>query len=424
MRKSIIIVFLLLCIAVQAEEYFWKDETLWKQSKKHSIEFMEKYAWDEESGSYASEILFDGTKKSEIRHLIALSRMIYGLSNSLEISPSYLVKAQKSANFLIKKMMRQDAIGPYFLSSVYPDGSTNADPDLLIVNEQAYGFCGLVALYEKTKEPYLLHTIRVAYRAFYKRFHDSQYGGFFDAFSLSTSKPIEKKSYNSTVYVATSFLFALSQSDVEYKKEYESTLLELGEIILQHFLDQDTGWIIENFDRQWKADWRDWQKQGEYTIGVVGHNFQAAWLLLRIYKLFQKKPGMERYAKGGVYILESMLKRNAVDNTNGGFFDVLKRETSENMWHTNKAWWQQAEGILALTLAEKLGLLKTQHAKQARNMAVHFYFRYFVDRNGGGEFSVVEKNGNPIPNEMKAHKGKSTYHTVEMAEYMLAYIKP
>ena len=96
------------------------------------------------------------------------------------------------------------------------------------------------------------------------------------------------------------------------------------------------------------------------------------------------------------------------------------------MWHTNKAWWQQAEAIMALTLAEKSGVLSTDDVRSVRDQAVDFYFNHFVDWQGGGEFAEVTKDGTPVTDngviKDKGQWGKSTYHTVELARYMLAYM--
>lgn len=316
-------------------------------------------------------------------------------------------------------------MGPYFLSAVDPSGTVLNEKNVLIVNEQAYGLNGLVALYQRTRSPELLQTISEFYESFFKRFHDPVGGGFFDGFELSSGQPTQTKSYNSTVYVATAFLLELATTNAQMSQRYLPAIFELTDIVANHFIDKSTGWIVENFDRNWRPSWRDWQKQGEFTVGVVGHNFQAAWLLLRVSEL--SDPGSPRHAQyreAAKYILQSMLNRGAVDHELGGFFDSFKRETSTPMWNTNKAWWQQAEGILALALAERLGVLNTPEAKTAKDRAIDFYFNNFVDRVGGGEFAVLDRSGRPnsdTEQNGKGNLGKSTYHTVELARYMLLY---
>lgn len=411
----------------------WRDPQLWRGSVVHSIEFFNQKAYDPATGSYASEIAIDGSRKSETRHLIAESRMVYGLAYGAAITGNadYLKRAREVTKFLLTKMVRRDSANlPYFLNAVDPTGRPVAEQTKLVVNEQAYGLSGLVALATVTPDAQeraaLLAQIRELYKAFVFRFHDGSSvgaGGFFDGFDLQKNRPITTKSYNSTVYVATSFLLELAQLD-RNQAGYLNALTEIGDAVAQRFPDPRTGWIIENFTYDWRPDWREWQRQPQGTIGIVGHNFQAAWLLLRL----SQAPwlGADRqaaYRTSAKAMLESMLNKNAVDRKNGGFHDVFVRETSQTMWHTNKAWWQQAEGIMALTLAQRLGVLTTTDAENVRDQAVNFYFNSFIDRKNGGEFDVVTREGQPTGETQKGHLGKSTYHTVEFARFMLNYSK-
>jgi len=408
----------------------WSDPQVWKSSIVHSIEFFNRNAYDPVTGSYASEIAIDGQRKSETRHLIATSRMAYGLAYGYALTGNAddLRRSREVVRFLLTKMVRRDSAGrPYFLNAVDPTGTPVSPQTKLVVNEQAYGLNGLVALATVTpdmrEKAELLSRIRELYQAFVFRFHDGSTtgkGGFYDGFDLNTGRAITTKSYNSTVYVATSFLLELAQLDRQVA--YLNPLTEIGDAVATDFPDPHTGWIVENFTSDWRPDWRGWQKQPEGTIGIVGHNFQAAWLLLRLSEEPWIGAGRQaRYRAVAKTFLEAMLSKAAVDRQYGGFHDVFVRETSRTMWHTNKAWWQQAEGVMALTLAQKLGVLLTADATGVRDQAVNFYFASFIDRQRGGEYDVVTREGQPTAETMKGHLGKSTYHTVEFARFMMSY---
>lgn len=414
------------------EDIRWDNRSTWIHSMEHSVEFFNRSAWMSNCEVYLTQIdAFGNRTASEHRGIVALSRMLYGLAHSSHIS-----KANAVAEFILQKMVRRDQIGEYFVPVVdsfgrplNAKGEVVAPPEELVVSEQAYGLSGLVALYQVTADTKLLERIRSLYISFYKRFHDPEKLGFFDRFSVKTQTTSATKSYNSTVYVATSFLFELAKTDLNFASHevpgYQSTVHELGGLIVSHFLDPSTGWLNENFDRDWQVAWRDWQKQPEGTIGVVGHNFQAAWLLLRMSSVSEGIRAT-KYRDAAKFILTQMLSKPVIDSSNGGLFDVFVRETSKHMWHTNKAWWQQAEGILAMTLAERMNLFdghKELSAKLTaeRDKAMAFYFRHFVDTKFGGEFAEVQADGAPLMDKLKGDFGKSTYHTVELARYMLRY---
>jgi mannose/cellobiose epimerase-like protein (N-acyl-D-glucosamine 2-epimerase family) len=329
------------------------------------------------------------------------------------------------------------AVPPYFLSIVDPAGARIGEQGPLVVNEQAYGFNGLVARLRRSGDPALYRRLRELYEAFYARFHDERGGGFFDQFDLASGQAVKTKSYNSTVYVATSFLLELALLDSAHQGEYLATARELADLVATRFLDPSTGWIVENFTADWAPDWRGWQRQavvdgngGEriVSIGVVGHNFQAAWFLLRAAELPGTAPERaEAYLAAARSILHSMLGSAAVDWADGGVLDSFRREDGIPMWNSNKAWWQQAEAMMALTHADRIGLFADSgqriRAARARDQILQFYFAHFIDAKNGGEFPVVAKDGSPILSENKGALGTGSYHQVELAAFMKAYAR-
>jgi 2-keto-3-deoxy-L-rhamnonate aldolase RhmA/mannose/cellobiose epimerase-like protein (N-acyl-D-glucosamine 2-epimerase family) len=421
----------------QDENVIWNNPKLWDNSIAHANDFFIKKGWDYVSGSFHSEIANDGTVASDLRYIIASSRMVYGLAHGSVVDPNYLNYANLEAAFILDKMMSADETGPYFNSVVDRKGASSHEYETkLVVNEQAYGLNGLVALFAKTESPDLLRKIEEIFSSFYTRFHDEEFGGFFDKFDRSANRPVRTKSYNSTVYVATSFLIDLAKLPTLNKAKYIATVKELADIVSQHFVDNTTGWIIENFTPDWRPDWREWQKQTietsegfqTFTIGITGHNFQAAWFLMRAAE-FSEIPELSRqqYLDGALNILTSMLKSRAIDRESGGVFDAFKREDGQTMWNSNKAWWQQAEALLALTKALSINLFTDPaialDAQDVRDSILTFYFAHFIDYNGGGEFPVVQKNGTPITTENKGQLGTATYHQVELAKFMKDYAK-
>lgn len=407
----------------------WNNKLLWSKSQIHSNDFFIHYGWDSKSESFSSDISSNGNVLSDKRYIIATSRMIYGLAHSSNINPKYLYYAKKQSDFLLNKMTKNDSFGLYFKESVDSLGKEIDSNDTLKVNYQAYGLNGLVALYQISKNQKLIGKIENIYKSFYKRFHDPIHLGFFDEFNVNSQTAVKTKSFNSTVYVATSFLLDLANLKTKNQIHYTKTIEELADKVVEFFPDDKTGWIIENFSFDWKPEWRNWQIQGSSTIGITGHNYQAPWFLMRASELnnisAEKK---SQYLKIAKLILTKMLSSNSLDLINGGIFDAFKREDDVPMWNTNKAWWQQSEMILALTKAISLNLffddeILKNKATQARDSSFKFYFNHFIDYKVGGEFPVVQKNGVPILTENKGQAGTASYHQVELARFMKKYGK-
>src|SRR5688572_1923802 len=100
MMRTILVLALALAPALALAgrpQLHWRDTAMWDRSIAHSIDFFDRHAWDEASGSYASEIAVDGAKKSETRHLIATSRMVYGLAHGSRVDAKYLARAKRLA---------------------------------------------------------------------------------------------------------------------------------------------------------------------------------------------------------------------------------------------------------------------------------------------------------------------------------------
>lgn len=423
---------------VSAQNQDWNDRLFWRNTVLHSNDFFIEKAWDDKKDSFVSEVSFEGERLSSTRHLISSSRLVYGLAVGSRHKPEYLTYAKKQAQFILDKMVERDSLGPFFKSSVDANGVSVGEQRILVVNEQAYGLNGLVALYSVTKDPDLLHDIENLYRSFYMRFYDVQNKGFFDGFDLMDQSQIQTKSYNSTVYVATSFLLELSKLNTTSKVSYIQTIEELATIVSEKFLDPDTGWITENFTADWTPEWRGWQKQTvetpegakEFTIGVVGHNFQAAWFLMRAASLQEiSSASKQKFLHAARETLSSMMRSNAVDLDFGGVYDVFRREDGQHMWHTNKAWWQQAQAILALTKALEIDLFidseefDSAYLAELRDITLNFYVNNFIDLENGGEFAVVSREGQAVESEKKGHRGKSSYHATELAYYMEIYLQ-
>jgi mannose/cellobiose epimerase-like protein (N-acyl-D-glucosamine 2-epimerase family) len=230
------------------------------------------------------------------------------------------------------------------------------------------------------------------------------------------------KSYNSTIYVATSALLALHRT-FPNNKLYKERVETLSYLITSHFWDKKTGWLVEEFTDDWREGWEH-KKRGELTLSEVGHTAQVAWLLLRISQTVTLPVKTRNTAlKLAKHILKTFLQKPVHDPEHGGVYGLFTRENSKEAGNGTKSWWQQAETVLAFQMAKKLKLIDQDAYDRMVRSNVAFFFRTFVDQKAGGEFFNVSRDGKPIPNEPKGNKGKSAYHTVELAKYMIKYQK-
>lgn len=395
------------------------------------------------------------------RALVATSRMAYGLAKAADlhrasdagVAAAYLARAEKYADFLLAHFVKRDEDGPYFVRAVdepAPAWSPTDDSAVLNVEQQAYGLSGLVALHRETKSPKLAKAIHELYGAFFKRFHDPIHLGFFDQYDRKARKPVRNdklgivpKSFNSTAYVLSAFLFEMGGQVALEHADYpppRDTGLEVGRLMAKHFFDPKTGWIVENFSEDWREVWHGWQKQNEGTIASVGHNFQAAWLMLQLAERVGVKTedGVALFGAASQILKRQMNDLPGIDRVYGGFFNTFVRETNQPIWactdqeganagQSYKHWWQQVFGLLALSLGRNLGVFDANELAQVQTFldrSFDFYRAKFVDTIHGGEFFSVKRDGSPVyagDESLKGAPGKSAHHSLQLYWYLNQY---
>jgi len=395
------------------------------------------------------------------------SRQIYGYSTAYMLIGDlrYLELARHGVDFLLglgpqdgsglKGHLRYTSEGEvYFVEQLDKSGHLPEDrkDKPVVINEQTYGLTGLIAYYEairddasvpEAEKDNILDTIQRGHAFITRHLLDTTYGGFYDSYDVATGTPVATKSYNSIVYPATSALLDLTRiADGPWRRQICTQIKQLANLFVEHFPDPSTGFIKENFKEDWTPEWRGWQQQPVRketdevaevagvdedqaknfmaSIGVAGHNTQGALFLLRVMKLLQEENMLAPEQASFWYwtaqqLVDSMLER-AYDPQYGGWHDVFVRETGKKMWHTNKAWWQQEQGLLATGLLALFERGKAgQRYRDATLQTLAFWDRAFIDRELGGDRKEVTLDGSPLLEVPKGDPGKSSYHSVEMA---------
>ena len=407
------------------------SKKFWTNQATHMTNFFAKASIDSEQGGFYTHLDNVGNVSNpNEKFLMPTSRQVYSYATTYEMTgdKKYLDLAKHGVDFILDNHMRKNEQGEVFWEQrVNRDGSLGeGETDKpLAINEQTYGLTGLIAYYKATKDPAILDVIKSGHEFITNHYHDDANGGFFDSVAQGSNEPATTKSYNSTIYPATSALLDIAEiAEGDWKTQANGQVKELADIFVRNFPDPKTGFIKENFTGDWKEDWRGWQSQPEGSIGVTGHNTQGALFLLRAEKMLNKE-GMltpeesKSYRDTAKQLVDSMLEKT-YDKENGGWHDVYVRETGQNMWHTNKPFWQQEEGYLATLAMSKID--PDPKYKQASEQTLKFWDAHFIDRVNGGDHQVVSREGVPQP-EPKGGPGKSSYHAVEMGKLAMEIAK-
>ncbi len=398
------------------------ERALWKDAVRNNLEFFDRNAWDEASGSYATDLDRQGRQTSDQRASVALGRMVY--ANAL--APDELrdlPRARRAAAFILNHMTVRDGHGVRFLFSVDPQGKTKEDRPFTFVFEQSYPIAGLIALYQADPESAnLLPTIREAARSFWSRFHDPAQGGLFYYYNTVSGNHAddqgqEHKSYQSTVYPVSSFLLALREADPANRAAYDAWIRELLAVATRHIVERDssgkaTGWLRERFSTDFAVD-------ESYKMTEAGHITQLAWVLdVAADKGIFADPAQAANARAdAIDLLRALVDHGGISPI-GAVYDAFDRVTGrpwvDDLGRATSAWWSTLEAVIAFErFAERDHRLVdvSQGLKRA-------YFGYFFDHEFGGEVFRIDSKTGEVVDGTKGAAGKSGYHVLETYRYL------
>jgi N-acyl-D-glucosamine 2-epimerase len=391
---------------------------------------------------YRTRITKVGTKRPDSENLQetdTVSRLVYGLSSTFIITgESWALEAAGRLVDYQRRMMRyQSADGRYvYWAHAVKDGKRvlpslfSDDQGSIPLYEQIYALAGLTQYYRATGDAAVLDDIRRS-MAFMDAYYwdkgpkDPLAQGYFSHVDPATFSPAEtlprnrlKKNWNSVGDHLPAYLdnLYLGTGEAAYLKRMK----ELGALIVAHFPDPKSPFVLERFNADWSPDLTyTWQQ----NRAVIGHNLKIAWILTRLYFL-TGDASLLSTARG---CADRMLTYGE-DRRRGGWYDVIERTPDprtgryELTWHDRKAWWQQEQGILAYYVL--FGATRDAGYLAAARAGSAFYNAAFPDHEDGEVFFDVMSDGTPYLGGDRADKGshsKSGYHCLELAYFAHLY---
>jgi mannobiose 2-epimerase len=272
----------------------------------------------------------------------------------------------------------------------------------------SFGLYGATAAYQATKDEAALKLAQKTFHWIDEHAHDAKNRGYFewltrDGKVVSATDggfqgvpvagfPIGYKSMNTHIHLLESFT---QLYEVWPDALLHSRLQELLEIVRDKICT-DPGVMNLYFT----TDWRPIPDHDSY-----GHDVETAFLMIEAETVLSKKPSAktERMAK----LLVDHALSYGWDETNGGFYrDGTTFGEAEDK---RKEWWVQFEGLNALLLMlEKYGRDGDVYLK-AFLKQWEFIREHQVDREFGGVFDTVERDGE-VKDYTKSRIWKECYH--------------
>ncbi len=372
---------------------------------------------DEASGGYFTGVGRTGQVTSRDKWTRCVSREVYGFTKAFQVTGDieWLDHARLGVDWLLHKAL--DTAHGGFFQRLDETGQTVVS-DERDMFDLAYAMTGLAAFFEVTHDPGVEEVLTSTYDLLDARAWDRDWGGYYKSLTTDMSGVLDDgKDFNALVDPATAFLFTLYAATAQYGDDasrasaYKERLRQTGFMIASHLIDPDgTGWIGENFTREWVYDPEGGQF-GDQTI--CGHNLKAVWTLVRLHLITGESVFLQKAES-----LLDFVVGTCRDKERGGIYDMVDRATSALVYGEQKAWWQQEQGMLATQLFSAVS--STSYYDRISLETRSFYLEWFPDAVYGEVFATVEGDGS-LEDPTKGNEWKSAYHSVETAYFSFLY---
>jgi len=202
---------------------------------------------------------------------------------------------------------------------------------------------------------------------------------------------------------------------------------KVADLIGNRMLDTKHRCGVEYFLSDWAPDDErnrarsPFGRPKELPVGAVGadgwlvnygHNLEAAWLLLRMYRL-EGTPGYRDVARSFLdYVIEFGL-----DATHGGVYSHGPLGGAATV--REKIWWVQCEALPAFLLA-RIVFGDDRYLDAFRNVA-RFCLDYLHDPEHGEWYHSTEEDGTPR-DRTKGSAWKAAYHVTQAIAYSDSYL--
>jgi cellobiose epimerase len=371
---------------------YWKTQAL-----RDIMPFWTKYAQDKKSGAFFTNldsVWSPSVNQDKYPSMISRHLFSYSVAYLLSGDEDNLKIADNTAKWLFKNAWDKEYGGWY--DALDAEGKPVETTKTTFV--QVYAITGLTLYYFVTHDSTVLNYIEKSNDLLESKVWDSKCGGYFNKMNRDWSIADSNKSFSSIVTPVSGYLIYLYQATRE--KKYLDQISKVLDTAIDKMVDKESGWILENFDRDWKYA----AGRNDETEINIGHNIEAAWMLLRNYLL----TGHQRHLKSALSLTDK-IDEAGVFRKNGIWLTTTSR-LSPSQKGSDTYWWVQAYGNMF-----SLYLYHIEHDRKCINdflKGSDFWDSRFMDRKHGDTFFSLDSAGS-IKDATKATRFKASYHNME-----------
>ncbi len=371
---------------------YWKNQAL-----EEIMPYWTKYSRDTISGAFYTNL--DSLWKpfgSRDKYPSMISRHLFSYSSAYLLSgnDNDLIIADSTVRWLLDHAWDRQYGG--WFDALDKEGNPVQTTKSTFV--QVYAITGLVMYYVVTHDSTVLKYIKKSNDLLERKVWDTKAGGYYNVMNRDWSINDSNKSFSSEITPVSGYLIYLYLATRE--KVYLDQIDRILRITAKNMIDEESGWILEDFDQDWKYI----PGKPEAEEINTGHNIEGAWMLFRTCLL----TGNENLLKSGELLSDKLLQ-SGVFNRNNIWLSTSSR-TNKSLHGTSTYWWIQAYG--------NMFSLYHYHITKDHRLLDNFvkgairWDESFIDRKHGDTFFSTDSAGRTTE-ATKATRFKASYHNME-----------
>ncbi len=367
------------------------------------VPFWEKNCIDRKYGGYLTSLDRDGTVFDHEKYMWMQWRIVYMFSvlyMSEYSKDRWLKTALHGYEFLREK--GRDASGQYYFAL-----NEKGEPSIAPYNifSEAFAFMGCAALYRATGEVRFKQDAEEAWNSYLNRMKNPK-GRW--------NKVLPGKQIFLPLGVnMISISLGILMNEYLGNHQYNSTIGNTVQLILDRFWNKDMGVLFENITPKMKFD----LTSCDGRLINPGHGLEAMWFIMHYAEMEGRKDWIKKAADITLALLNF-----GWDKKHGGITylkDVLERPCIE-LFHDMKLWWVHNEAILAALYAFRL--TGDWRFWEWFVMIDQWAWKHFRDKEYGEWYGYLGQQGKPSL-YLKGGKWKSFFHLPRCLYFSILQMK-